>query len=115
MPVPIPPLSEEQRDQARTAAVQARRRRAEVKELLRTSQLSIADVLELAERDDVLAHAKVSDILRAVPRVGSVRARKVMERCDIAPNRRLRGLGRHQSAALMAEFALAKSPDSTGT
>jgi hypothetical protein len=37
--------------------------------------------------------------------VGVVRAGKVMDRLDIAPNRRLRGLGKHQTAALIAEFA----------
>ena len=100
----IPPLSDEQRQQARHAATQARRRRAEVKQALRTGQQSLADVLAAAEHDDVVAHAKVVDVLKALPRVGAVRATRVMERLDIAPNRRLRGLGKHQSAALVAEF-----------
>ena len=43
--------------------------------------------------------------MKALPRVGAVRAERVMERLDIAPNRRLRGLGRHQIAALVTEFA----------
>lgn len=101
----IPPLSDEQRSQARTAATDARRRRAEVKDGLRTGKVSLAEVLELASHDEVVAHAKVVDVLRALPRVGAVRAGKVMERLDIAPNRRLRGLGRHQVAALLTEFA----------
>ena len=101
----IPPLSDEQRQQARHAATQARRRRAEVKQALRTGQQTLADVLTAAETDDVIAHAKVVDVLKALPRVGAVRAARVMERLDIAPNRRLRGLGKHQSAALVAEFA----------
>jgi hypothetical protein len=53
----------------------------------------------------VVAHAKVIDVLKSLPRVGVVRAGKVMERLDIAANRRLRGLGKHQTAALIAEFA----------
>lgn len=101
----IPPLSDEQRQQARHAATEARRRRATVKQALRTGELSLAEVLATAESDDVVAHAKVVDILKALPRVGAVRAERVMERFDIAPNRRLRGLGRHQVAALVAEFA----------
>jgi hypothetical protein len=102
--VTIPPLSDEQRSQARSAATEARRRRAEVKEGLRTGELSLADVLKRADGDDVIAHAKVIDVLKALPRVGAVRASRVMERLDIAANRRLRGLGRHQVAALVAEF-----------
>lgn len=105
----IPPLSDEQRQQARHAATEARRRRAAVKQSLRTGQTTLAEVLATAETDDVIAHAKVVDVLKALPRVGSVRAERAMERLDIAANRRLRGLGRHQIAALIAEF----SPRST--
>jgi hypothetical protein len=102
--VTIPPLSDEQRQQARNAATEARRRRAEVKQELRVGARSLADVLAEAAQDDVIAHAKVIDVLKALPRVGEVRARKVMARLDIAANRRLRGLGKHQTAALIAEF-----------
>jgi hypothetical protein len=75
-----------------------------MKQSLRNGASSLDDVLRLAEQDDVLAHTKVVDVLKALPRVGAVRAARVMERLDIAPNRRLRGLGKHQSAALVAEF-----------
>jgi hypothetical protein len=103
--VTIPRLSDEQRQQARNAATQARRRRAEIKQALRSGERSLAEVLALAEQDDVVAHTKVIDVLKALPRVGAVRAAKVMERLDIAANRRLRGLGKHQTAALVAEFS----------
>jgi hypothetical protein len=107
--VTIPRLSDEQRQQARNAATQARRRRAEIKQALRSGERSLADVLALAEQDDVVAHTKVIDVLKALPRVGAVRAARVMERLDIAANRRLRGLGKHQTAALIAEFS-ARAP-----
>ncbi|MGI8767928.1 MAG: integration host factor, actinobacterial type [Propionibacteriaceae bacterium] len=101
----IPPLSEEQLKQARSAATAARRRRAEVKARLRAGTMTLPQALELAEDDDVIAHTKVFDILRSVPRVGERRARETMERHEIAVNRRLRGLGRHQIAGLKAEFS----------
>nr|WP_294693567.1 integration host factor, actinobacterial type [uncultured Friedmanniella sp.] len=100
----VPPLSDEQRQRARSAATEARRRRAEVKQALRSGTRTLAEVLEQAEQDDAVAHTKVVDVLKSLPRVGAVRATRVMERLDIAPNRRLRGLGKHQSAALVAEF-----------
>jgi hypothetical protein len=110
--VTIPPLSDEQRQLARHAATEARRRRAEVKQALRTGRRSLAEVLAQAEQDDVVAHTKVVDVLKSLPRVGAVRATRVMERLDIAPNRRLRGLGKHQTAALVAEFpATGAAPD----
>ena len=101
----IPALSEKQREQARTAATEARRRRAEVKLRLRTGSMSLSDVLQLAVSDEVIAHAKVIDILKSLPRVGIVRATQVMERLQIAANRRLRGLGKHQVAGLISEFS----------
>jgi hypothetical protein len=102
--VTIPPLSDEQRQQARQAATEARRRRAEMKQALREGRRTLSEVLEQADQDDVIAHTKVVDVLKSLPRVGSVRASRVMERLDIAANRRLRGLGKHQTAALIAEF-----------
>jgi len=98
-------LSDEQRQQARNAATEARRRRAEIKQSLRSGARTLTEVLELAEHDDVIAHTKVIDVLKSLPRVGGVRAGRVMERLDIAANRRLRGLGKHQTAALLAEFS----------
>jgi hypothetical protein len=103
--VTIPPLSDEQRQQARHAATEARRRRAEIKQALRSGERTLADVLGQAGQDDVIAHTKVVDVLKSLPRVGAVRAERVMDRLDIAPNRRLRGLGKHQAAALIAEFS----------
>lgn len=110
----IPPLSDAQRQQARSAATEARRRRAVIKQALRTGESSLAEVLTLAETDEVVAHAKVMDVLKSLPRVGVVRAGKVMERLDIAGNRRLRGLGKHQTAALIAEFAPRSEPSGAG-
>jgi hypothetical protein len=106
----LPPLNDEQRSQARSAATEARRRRAEIKQSLARGTRTLAEVIALAEADDVVAHTKVADVLRSLPRVGEVRAEKVMRRLEIARNRRLRGLGKHQAAALVAEFGPAEPP-----
>lgn len=100
----IPQLTTEQLEAARAAATQARRRRAELKNDVRSGKISLAQALEAASCDDILAHVKVVDLLKALPRVGEKRAAVVMDKLDIAPNRRLRGLGRHQLAGLRAEF-----------
>ena len=75
-----------------------------MKAKVRTGALSLSEALDQAADDDVLAHVKVVDLLKSLPRVGEKRATGVMERLDIAPNRRIRGLGRHQLAGLKAEF-----------
>ena len=100
----IPTLSPEQLSAAREAATRARRVRAEFKARVRAGDLSLSEALDEAAEDDVLAHVKVVDLLKALPRVGEKRAAEIMARLDIAPNRRIRGLGRHQIAGLRAEF-----------
>ena len=82
----------------------ARRARADFKSRLRTGELTLTEALELAGANDVLAHMRVYDLLRSLPRVGDKRAASTMERLDIAANRRVRGLGRHQLAGLKSEF-----------
>ena len=104
-PVTIPQLTTEQLEAARAAATEARRKRADLKSKVRSGDLSLGQALETAAGDDVLAHVKVVDLLKALPRVGEKRAGMVMARLDIAPNRRIRGLGRHQVAGLKAEFS----------
>mgnify|MGYP001003504924 FL=1 len=101
----IPQLTTEQLQAARAAATEARRRRAELKGELRAGKITLSAALDVAAGDDVLAHVKVVDLLKALPRVGEKRAAQVMERLEIAPNRRIRGLGRHQVAGLKAEFS----------
>lgn len=100
----IPTLSPEQLQSARSAATQARRARADFKNRLRRGELTLGQALDQAAGDDVLAHIKVVDLLKALPRVGEKRAAAIIERLDIAPNRRVRGLGRHQIAGLKKEF-----------
>lgn len=101
----IPTLTPEQLQDARAAATEARRRRAELKQQVRSGELSLSAALDAAGEDDVLAHVKVVDLLKALPRVGEKRAERTMERLEIAKNRRIRGLGRHQAAALKSEFS----------
>jgi hypothetical protein len=102
--VSIPKLSAQDLERARTAATNARRKRAELKEQVRVGKLSLAKAIDVANDDEILSHLKVVDLLRAVPRVGERRAAVVMESLSIAPNRRVRGLGRLQVAGLKAEF-----------
>ncbi len=103
--VSIPQLSAEQLQAAREAAAAARRSRADLKLQVRNGSMGLGKALAIAAEDPVLAHVKVVDLLKCVPRVGDKRAAEVMARLDIAANRRIRGLGRHQVAGLKAEFS----------
>ncbi|MCC2592958.1 30S ribosomal protein S13 [Tessaracoccus sp. OS52] len=101
----IPQLSPEQLESARSAATAARRARANLKEQVRTGEVSLGAALERAMDDDVLSRVKVVDLLRALPRVGITRSQEIMQSLQIAPNRRIRGLGRHQVERLKELFS----------
>lgn len=102
--MPLPTLTEEQRRQALAKAAEARKKRAELKERLKAGQTSLRDVLNMRD-DNIVAKMKVSAVLEALPGVGKVRARKLMERLDISASRRVRGLGAKQKEALLGEFS----------
>lgn len=100
----LPTLTPEQRAAALEKAAAARKARAELKERLKRNGTSLAEVLAAGETDDVVGKMKVSEVLEALPGVGKVRAAKIMERLEIAANRRVRGLGAKQRSALAHEF-----------
>lgn len=102
MPLP-PPLSEEQRRAALAKAAIARRKRAELKEQLKSGRTTLADLLGRVD-DEIVGKMKVSNVLESLPGVGRVRARKLMEKLDISESRRMRGLGSKQKENLLLEF-----------
>ena len=103
MPLP-PPLTEEQRKQALEKAAIARRKRAELKEQLKSGRTSLKELLDRTA-DEVVGKMKVSTVLESLPGGGRVRARKIMERLDISESRRMRGLGAKQKENLLLEFS----------
>jgi hypothetical protein len=100
-----PQLTDEQRKAALAKAAEARRARAEVKELLKTGSLRLSELVERAETDDILAGLKVERVIASMPGTGKIKAKRMMETLGIADNRRLRGLGDKQKEALLAEFS----------
>ena len=100
-----PQLTDAQRQAALAKAAEARRARAELKELLRTGSLSLTDVFERAEDDQVVATTKVFAVLISLPGFGKIKAKRLMEDLGIAENRRVRGLGDRQRAKLLEIFS----------
>ncbi|MGJ9412173.1 integration host factor, actinobacterial type [Aeromicrobium sp. CF4.19] len=100
----LPKLTPEQRQAALDKAARARQVRAEIKNRLKHSGASLADVLTEARTNEFVAKLKVSDLLQSMPGVGKVTAGEIMDRIGIAESRRLRGLGVNQVQALLREF-----------
>ncbi len=100
----VPELTLEQRRAALEKAAQVRRERAAVKNRLKNSGASLTDTLKAASTNEAIGKMKVVDLLQAMPGLGKVRARNLMERIGISQSRRVRGLGANQVAALEREF-----------
>lgn len=101
----LPPLTPEQRQAALDKAAAARRARAELKDKLKHSAMTLREILDSGESDEVVGKMKVSALLEAMPGVGKIRAQRIMEKLEISPSRRVRGLGAKQRTALEREFA----------
>lgn len=103
--MPLPPqLTDEQRKAALEKAAAARRTRAELKEKLKLGTLTLKELLNLADQNEVVGKIKALAVLESLPGVGKVKARRAMEQIGIAESRRLRGLGSQQRAALLEAF-----------
>lgn len=103
--MPLPTLTPEQRAAALDKAAAARRARAALKVRLKSSSTSLSEVLTSGDTDETVGKMKVVAVLEAMPGVGKVRAQQIMERLEISPTRRVRGLGAKQRQALEREFA----------
>lgn len=99
-----PSLSPEQRAAALEKAAEARRARAELKEQLKIGSLTLAELLDRADSDEVIGKMKVLAVLESLPGVGKVKARRIMEEVGIADSRRLRGLGSQQRQTLLESY-----------
>lgn len=100
-----PPQSVQQREAALTAALAARRARADLRGRLKAGAVTGSEVISGIDRDPAWAALRVSWLLESLPGVGPVRAERLMTDVGIAPSRRLRGLGERQRTDLLAALA----------
>lgn len=103
--MPIPPkLTPAQRVAALDAAKQARRTRAAIKHQIRTGELRILQVIELASTNEAIAKMRVIELIEAIPGIGKVRATSILDKLGISNTRKIQGLGVLQLQKLKREF-----------
>ena len=97
---PGPP--EVDRAAASRAAIAARRARAAVKALVAQGTRSAVDVLDAAllDPEGVEGRMRVTDLLLAVPAIGTTKMQTALGELEISPKKRLGGLGVHQHERL---------------
>ena len=99
----LPKLSQEEKKNALAKAQEMRRARSQMRERLKKGDLDLNEVLKAD--DEVTARMRVAYLLRSLPRVGKVKAQRIMEEIGIDEKRRVQGLGKRQREALMARLA----------
>jgi hypothetical protein len=98
----LPSLTPEQKRKALEKAQAMRKARAELRVKLKKGEIKLEEILD---RDDsVVARMRVSYLLRSLPRVGKVKAERIMQDIGINQSRRVQGLGNRQRQALLAHF-----------
>jgi guanylate kinase len=101
----IPPkLTAEQRRAALAKSTASRQVRAAIKARVKSGDLSLSAVLELAQNDEAVAKMRVAELLESFSGVGKVRAFAILERLEISLTRRIQGLGVAQRQNLLREF-----------
>ncbi|MDQ2729403.1 MAG: integration host factor [Actinomycetota bacterium] len=104
--MPLPPaLTPDQRQAALEKAAVARRVRAELKEKLKMGSLTLAELLEQGDHDEIVGKMKVLSVLESLPGLGKVKARRLMEEVGISESRRVQGLGDQQRKKLFEKLA----------
>ena len=96
----VPVLTNEQRVAASAKAVEVRTKRAALRRQLKESKISFNEVLAVVDSDEIVSGMRVVTILESLPGIGKIKAASLMENCDIALSRRMKGLGRSQAQKL---------------
>ena len=111
---PTPP--DVDRVAASRAAVAARRARAAVKSQVAAGQRTALEVLATAVKDPtgVEGRLRVTELLISIPSIGVTKMKRIMERLEISPSKRLGGLGTHQRERLR-DFLSTKPTARRGT
>lgn len=104
MPTP-PKLTPQERAAALAKASSARKRRAEIKMEIKSARIDIQGVYQLSQSDEAVSKMRVAEMLESLTGVGKIRALAIMEKLNISPTRRLKGLGSQQLKNLLAEFS----------
>jgi guanylate kinase len=104
-----PQLTPEERAAALLKAKQSRQMRAEIKARVKSQDLSVSDVIDLAKSEESIAKMRVLELVESIPGVGKIRGKAILERLEISLARRIMGLGRHQMDSLTKEFTIPKT------
>lgn len=95
---PLPHLTPEERFAASQKAIETCKVRMRLKDEMKHGKLSVAEAIVMP----VMQRMKVYEFIRAIPGIGTNRAKEFMLTNSIADNRRVGGLSKHRRAQVIA-------------
>ena len=98
----VPGRSREQRLRALEQANEVRTARAKLKKELASGKIELVPIL--ADPPACVRTARIRDVLLVVPKIGSVRAGRILAQCRIAHSKTLGGLTDRQRSELINHF-----------
>ena len=98
----VPGRSREQRLRALRLANEIRSARAQLKKDLASGKIELAQIL--AQQPECVRTARVRDVLLVLPKIGSVKAGRILADCGIAHSKTLGGLTERQRTELQNRF-----------
>lgn len=96
----VPKISAEDRQKALEKAQKVRKERAAMREEMKAGKMSMQNVID-RKAEDIVGGMRVKYVLESMPGIGKVRAKEIMDQIGIDENRKVKGLGTRQVAALL--------------
>jgi len=96
----VPQISAEDRQKALEKAQKVRKERAAMREEMKAGKMTMADVIA-KKGEEIVGGMRVKYVLESMPGIGKVRAKEIMDQIGIDENRKVKGLGTRQVAALL--------------
>lgn len=106
MTKPTPPArTPAEREAALAKAAHARTVRAGLKAEVASGEVDLAEVFRRADDDEVVANIKLLTLIEAIPHMGKIKSRRLLEELRISRQRRLRGVGVRQRERLLERMS----------
>ena len=98
----VPERTKDQRMKALRKANDIRSRRAQLKRDLKAGKTKVETLL--LDPPDYVLSAKTFDMLLAVPKLGRVKANRILTQCRISPSKTIGGLSERQRGELVHQL-----------
>ena len=100
---PTPDRTSDQRRAGLRLGIERRQQRAQLRADLAAGRLTLRQLLQ-HHGDPIIGRMLVATALRSLPAIGPVKTAHIMASLDLAPDKRVAGLGRAQRDRLLAEI-----------